>query len=140
MSQAQMDLAGLISVKAESADNYPIVATLNARWRVIACRHGIQRVLQYRNRSETVATDVWRGRSYCRTREALIRVCDYHAGAIDPGTRAILEGLLERFPEKQNAPGRITESVSSKCAQEVDYSKIAPDASGCHDREAPEAN
>jgi hypothetical protein len=37
-------------------------------------------------------------------------------------------------PKKQNAPGRITGSVSTNCAQEVDYSKIAPDASVCHGR------
>jgi hypothetical protein len=30
--------------------------------------------------------------------------------------------------KKRNAPGRITGSVSTKCAQEVDYSKVAPDA------------
>jgi len=59
---------------AESADSYPVVVRLNGRWRVIACRHGVQWILQYRNRAETVARDVWRGRSYCRTREALIRV------------------------------------------------------------------
>jgi hypothetical protein len=93
------------SVKAESADSYPVVARLNARWRVIACRHGIQWILQYRNRAETVATDAWRGRSYCRTKEALIRVCDAHVGEIDPEAEAILARLPARFPEQQKAHG-----------------------------------
>jgi hypothetical protein len=120
--------------KAESSDDYPVIVLLNGRWRVIACRHGIQWILQYRNRVETVARDVWRGRSYCRTREALIRVCDDHAGIIDPDARATLDGLPERFPENQNALGRITGSVSTNCAQQVDYSKVVPDASVCSGR------
>jgi hypothetical protein len=127
-------------MKAESSDEYPIVAILNGRWRVIPCRHGIQWIFQSRNRAETVARNVWRGRSYCRTKEALIRVCDHHAGMIDPGARATLAGLPEWFPEKQNAPGRITGSVSTNCAQEVDYNKTVPDASVCHDpQEASQA-
>ena len=70
------------------------------------------------------------------TRNALIRVCDEHASTIDAGARVTLKGLPEWFPEKQNAPGRITGSVSTNCGQEVDYSKIAPDASVCHGKEA----
>ena len=53
---------------------------------------------------------------------------------MDPGARAVLDGLPDWFPEKQNAPGRITGSVSTNCAQQVDYSKIAPDASVCRGR------
>ena len=91
---------------------------------MIACRHGIQWILQYRNRAETVARDVWRGRSYCRTKGALIRVCEYHAGPIAPDARVVLNGLPEWFPEKQNAPGRITGSVSTGCAQVIDYANV----------------
>jgi hypothetical protein len=59
---------------AESDGSYArVVAVLNSGWRVIECRHGIQWILQRRNRAETVARHVWRGRSYCRTKEALIR-------------------------------------------------------------------
>ena len=84
--------------RAESSNDYPfVVAILNNRWRVIACSHGLQWILQYRNRAETVARDVWRGRSYCRTKKALIRVCDAHAGLIDPHGRAILAALPERI-------------------------------------------
>ena len=101
------------SRRAESSDDYPdVVAILNERWRVIGCRHGIQWVLQGRNRAERVARDGWRGRSFCHTKEALIRVCDAHAGLIDPDGRAILAGLPERFPETQSAPERTSDSVS----------------------------
>jgi hypothetical protein len=72
---------------------------LNARWRVIACRDGIQWILQYRNRTETVAGGDWRGRSYCRTREALIRCCRAYSGEIDPAAVAALQTLPERIDE-----------------------------------------
>ena len=57
-------------MRSESSDDHPVLVTLNGRWRVIACRHGIQWILQYRNRAETVARDVWRGRSYCHQKRA----------------------------------------------------------------------
>lgn len=81
-----------------------VVAILNGRWRVIECRDRIQWILQVRNRAETVATDVWRGRSYCRPPEALLRCCDEHADAIDPGVAVVLAAL----------PGRITAPTQSQ--------------------------
>src|SRR6266478_4986091 len=56
----------------------PLAIQLNARWRVVVCRDGIQWILQRRNvragtggdRPERHSTDDWRGRAYCRTREA----------------------------------------------------------------------
>jgi hypothetical protein len=49
---------------AESDDSYAhLVTVLNYGWRVIECRDGIQWLLQYRNRTETVARQVRRGRS-----------------------------------------------------------------------------
>ena len=90
---------------AESDDSYPgVVAILNSGWRVIECRHGIQWIMQYRNRVETVARHVWRGGSYCRTREALIRCCDAHAGQVGLAARTILAALPERLnSEIQNS-------------------------------------
>jgi hypothetical protein len=80
----------------ESDEAYPHLR-LNSRWRVIECRDGLQWILQVRNRAETVARDVWRGRSYCRTLDALIRRCDRYAGALDPAAVAALRALPERF-------------------------------------------
>lgn len=83
---------------AESDNSYPgALAVSNYGWRVIECRHGIQWILQYRNRAETVARHGWRGRSYCRTKEALIRCCDEHAGQINPAARMTLMALPERI-------------------------------------------
>lgn len=76
----------------ESADSYRrIVARLNARWRVVECRDGIQWILQFAKKSGHGA--VWRGRSYCRTREAVKRVCALQAGDIDATANAMLESL-----------------------------------------------
>jgi hypothetical protein len=86
------------STRSESSDDYPdVVIALNDRWRVIECRHRLQWILQHRNRSETVSTGDWRGRSYCRTREALRRCCDAQAGEIGPQARNILAELPERI-------------------------------------------
>jgi hypothetical protein len=84
----------------ESATSYPALY-LNSAWRVILCRDGIQWILQRRNvpagtgdnRPERHSTDDWRGRSYCRTRSALIRCCDRFCGEIDPAAAAELRTL-----------------------------------------------
>jgi hypothetical protein len=77
---------------SESVESYPHVG-LNAGWRVIVCRDGLQWILQARNRAETVSRTDWRGRSYCTTRDALIACCDRFCGAIDPAAAATLEAL-----------------------------------------------
>ena len=73
----------------ESAEDYPhIVAVLGANRRVIACAAGIQWIVQ--RRSGSLATP-WAGRSFCRTKEALLRC----AG----GSHPALDALPDRFPE-----------------------------------------
>ena len=89
----------------ESSDSYgDVVAVLNPKWRVIRCRDGIQWILQSRD-SATAANGVWRGRSYCRTKEALLRVCAKHAGEINPTAAAILVALPD-WIEPPNLPSR----------------------------------
>jgi hypothetical protein len=80
----------------ESSDNYGrVVSRLNPRWRVIECRHGLQWILQYRASAETYPTSDWKGRSFCRTSEALRRCTREHAGSIDPAAAACLAALPE---------------------------------------------
>jgi hypothetical protein len=87
----------------ESADDYHrVVAVLNARWRVIECRDGIQWILQRRNAPEKARGDDWRGRSYFRTREALIRCTCASAGEIDPAAATVLASLPERIDLPDN--------------------------------------
>ncbi|TIV01716.1 MAG: hypothetical protein E5W09_01450 [Mesorhizobium sp.] len=68
------------------------VARLNAGWRVIECRDGIQWILQ-RMDGERHGRARWTGRSYCRTREALIHVCRGNAREIDATAGAALDSL-----------------------------------------------
>ena len=99
-------------------DNYGrIVAQLNSRWRVIECRHLIQWILQYRASAETYATSRWVGRTYCRTRNGLLRCCREHAGAIDPTAAAILASLPERIDNAtRRAPAMTTRPISASIA------------------------
>src|ERR1700758_2818086 len=80
--------------RSESADNYDrVVARLNDRWRIIECQHRLHWILQYRASAETYPTSSWKGRSYCRTSEALRRCSREHVGAIDPAAAAVLAAL-----------------------------------------------
>jgi hypothetical protein len=77
--------------RVETAESYGhVVVRLNPRWRIIACRDGLQWILQYRASAETYSRARWASRSHCRTGEVLIRCVHEHAGAIDPAAAAIL--------------------------------------------------
>ena len=81
----------------ESADDYHrAIVVLNDRWRVIECRNGIQWILQ-RQAGERHGRPRWDGGSYCRTKEALIRICRATAGAIDSAAAGVLASLPERI-------------------------------------------
>jgi hypothetical protein len=89
---------------SESSETYGrVVARLNPRWRVIECSAGIQWILQCRTSAETYPTSNWKGRSFCMTRQALLRCSREHAGAIDPSAASILAALPDWFPERQRA-------------------------------------
>jgi hypothetical protein len=98
----------------ESSDSYgEVVAVLNRKWRVIRCRNGVQWILQSRD-SATAAKGVWRGRSYCRTKEALLRDCAAHAGELDPTA----VGLLAELPDRIEAPPLPSRSTPTFSAPE----------------------
>jgi hypothetical protein len=85
---------------AESNDAYPCLR-LNAEWRVIPCKDGVQFILQHLHAgAESTAAPRWEGRSYCRTTEALIRCCRAYCGPIDPTAAAAMASLPDRY-----APG-----------------------------------
>ena len=77
---------------AECRDTYPALVYLTDRVRVIECRDRLQWIVQ---RRRSVCPDSWRGVSFCRTREALLRC----AGRGEPAAMARLRALPERFPE-----------------------------------------
>lgn len=103
--------------RRESADLYHgVVVHLNERWRVIACRDGIQWVLQCRA-GERHGRARFDNRSYCRTRNALIRVCREHAGDISPAALSILDAL----------PAMIEGAAASSDLDKVERYIAAPD-------------
>jgi hypothetical protein len=97
---------------AESSDQYPfVIAELADSWRVIECADDMQWILQRRttNRGEIQ----WNGRSFCRTKEALLRcIKEREAGKV-PGT---LLALPDRYLEGARQPQR---AMDSKFQQSV---------------------
>jgi hypothetical protein len=94
-----------IANRNESAEGYSrVVAVLNGKWRVIECRDAIQWILQSRDTTKAASSGAWRGRSYCRTKEALLRICRVHAGTIDPSAAAILAALPDRIDAPLSSP------------------------------------
>ena len=104
-----------VANRNESAQDYSrIVAVLNAKWRVVECRDRVQWVLQSCDTREGLRSGVWRGRNYCRTKEALLRVCAAHAGELDPTA----VGLLAELPDRIEAPGLPSRSTPTFGAPE----------------------
>jgi hypothetical protein len=82
--------------RPEESDDYLAVAVLNSKWRVIECSGRIQWILQGR-RGQRHGRPRWEGRSYCSTREALLRCARLHAGDIAPDALVVLLRLPARI-------------------------------------------
>jgi hypothetical protein len=92
--------------RVETADDYcGIVAQLNEDWRVVECRDRVQWILQRRGSPKMSRRDDWRGRSYCRTSQALIRSAREYAGAIDPAAATVLRALPARIELNSSTAG-----------------------------------
>ena len=77
----------------EREDNYiRIVVHLTTRWRIIACKHGIQWILQKRS-VEPPNTGTWSGKSYAPTRDGLMAACSGRGLLLEPTERSTLEAL-----------------------------------------------
>ena len=84
------------SARETDDDYHGVVARLSATRRVIQCRDDLQWIIQNRV-SQGHATARWTGLSYCRTREALLRLCRTSSARIDPIAWAALTALPEHF-------------------------------------------
>ena len=83
----------------ESADDYHrVIARLSDRWRVIVCRDAIQWIAQRRVNSGRRGGE-WKAVHYCRTREALLRLCDASCKRMDPAAWASLLALPDVIGE-----------------------------------------
>jgi hypothetical protein len=102
--QLRYDLVGggadqtIMPARSEEADDYhAIIARLNDSWRVIVCAADLQWILQRGDMARNHGDIRWRGRSYCRTSEALRRCTREDTGSVDPSALAILAALPERI-------------------------------------------
>lgn len=110
--------------RRESDDSYhAVVAILNHRWRVIECRDGIQWILQFAKKRQ--AQTGWEGRSFCRTREALIRVCREHTGEIWPAALSILDALPVRIEGGRPDDSEVVKIEKYLTRLEIDETRFA---------------
>src|SRR5262249_20305728 len=83
-----------VALGPEESDSYPrVVVRLNGKWRVVACRGGIQWILQSRKGPRG------HSRCYCRTRDGLVQCAHERAGEI--GGDALI--VLLRLPARIDA-------------------------------------
>ncbi|MBF9060753.1 hypothetical protein HKCCSP123_16350 [Rhodobacterales bacterium HKCCSP123] len=81
----------------ETADDYDrVVAVLSDRIRVIACKDGIQWIIQ-RCDAQRSGQQRWRGVSYCTERASLLRISRTLCATIDPTALSRLKALPERI-------------------------------------------
>ena len=91
--------AGIPSHREKDDSYRSVIIQFAPRWRVIACKHGAQWVIQHRT-ADPLHRGVWRGRSYVTTRESLIKACARVATLLDPPVMAILSALPDRIGGK----------------------------------------
>jgi hypothetical protein len=68
-----------------------LIAELNERWRVVD--DPLQWILQRRKGSPRKKNSGWQGRSFCRTREALLRCVREYCGEVDPAALNKIKAL-----------------------------------------------
>ena len=81
------------------AREYPSLAVLNDRWRVVD--EGLQWILQVRKGRPTAKSSGWQHRCYHVERPALLRSIRELCGDVDPDALAVLETLPERYIERR---------------------------------------
>lgn len=75
------------SFREKDDDYHGVVVVLNADWRVIECRDGIQWILQKASPSE------WRSKRYLRDSKSLIQRVRNLCGPVNDGSMAMLMAL-----------------------------------------------
>jgi hypothetical protein len=74
-----------------------LVAQLNERWRAVD--DPLQWILQRKKGNHRNKNSGWQGRSFCRTRDALLRCVAGHCGEIDANSLAKLKSLPDWHPD-----------------------------------------
>lgn len=84
----------------ERDDNYnSVIVQLAPRWRVIACKDGMQWIVQQKEASHG---GPWRGMSYHTNRDGLLRVCGSLETACCGGALEALEALPDYASQLDN--------------------------------------
>lgn len=87
-----------MTTNREESDDYGATVTrINPDWRVIACRAGIQWILQRRAGAQRHGADRWLSVAYHRRRDTLIRAVHERCGDVLPDAFAVLELLPHRI-------------------------------------------
>jgi len=81
-----------------------VIAQLNEKWRVVD--GSLQWILQHKKGNPRKKSSGWRGRSFCRTREALLRCVREYCGEVDPRGLVKLKGLPEFHPDWERVKER----------------------------------
>ena len=75
----------------ERDENYShIVAQPSKGWRIIVCKHGLQRIIQ---KKEASNRGPWHSEKFITSRDALIEACESQDLLCDPNTKAVLHAL-----------------------------------------------
>jgi hypothetical protein len=74
-----------------------LVAQLNERWRVVD--DPLQWILQRKKGNPRKKNSGWQGRSFCRTRDALLGCVAGHCGEVDDNSLAKLKSLPDWHPD-----------------------------------------
>jgi hypothetical protein len=87
------------SNREEANDYRRVVVILNSGWRIIACRDGIQWILQRRS-GERHGQPRWVSKKYNRNKRSAEATTSIGlAGEVDPAAREVLDGLPDWFGE-----------------------------------------
>ena len=82
-----------VRARQERSDNYPCIARLNDRWRVIRCADDVQWILQRRKGV------LWFGNSYHRDRAVLLQRIVSRCGEVDAVAFDLIRALPEWYEE-----------------------------------------
>ena len=100
--------------KAPAHPSNRLVAQLNVNWRVVD--DPLQWILQRRKGNPRMKNLGWRDRSFCRTRDALLRCVREYCGEVDPSALAMVKALSDWHPDWDRRRQRANLGVPGKAA------------------------
>ena len=104
-----------------------VIAQLNEKWRVVD--GSLQWILQHKKGNPRKKSSGWRGRSFCRTREALLRCVHEYCSDVDPAALAKLKGLpdwhrdwkrvnLDARRKRRTKPNREQKAIATSASED----------------------